>query len=179
MLIGNIENRAGHGKRTVDSEGEYMGSVAHEEVVKFNHNNQELGGLILQRQKLDTSSTCLLVICYLAALLFGKMNVLHTRIKLVIDVIRGTGAPSWLNLFFNGPRSTRFLIAMMQKLSHHLLRTSFHYHLAENWMNGELQRFYVIWRNVDALYVCQGGAQPIFSWLVFVGNSSSISLTYH
>jgi hypothetical protein len=109
MLIGNIENHAGHGKRTVDSEGEYMGSVAHEEVVKFNHNNQELGGLILQRQRLDTSSTCLLVICYLAALLFGKMNVLHTRIKLVIDVIRGTGAHSWLNLFFNGPRSAEIL----------------------------------------------------------------------
>jgi len=109
MLIGNIENRAGHGKRTADSEGEYMGSVAHEEVVKFNHNNQELGRLTLEHQRLDTSSTCLLVICCLAALLFGEMNVLHTRIKLVIDVIRDTRAPSWLNLFFNGPRSTKIL----------------------------------------------------------------------
>jgi hypothetical protein len=33
MLIGNIESRTSHGKRIVDSEGEYMGLVAHEEVV--------------------------------------------------------------------------------------------------------------------------------------------------
>jgi hypothetical protein len=46
-------------------------------------------------------------------------------------------------------------------------------------MNGELQGFCTIWHNVDALYVCQGGAQPIFSWLVIVGNSGSISLAYH
>jgi len=57
---------------------------------------------------------------------------------------------------------------MMQKLPQHLLRTLFHYHPAENWMNGELQGFCTIWHNVDALYVCQGGAQPIFSWLVLV-----------
>jgi hypothetical protein len=68
---------------------------------------------------------------------------------------------------------------MMPKLPQHLLRTSFHYHHAENWMNGELQGFYAIWHNVDALYVCQGGAQPIFSWLVLVGNSGNISFTYH
>jgi hypothetical protein len=35
-------------------------------------------------------------------------------------------------------------------------------------MNCELQGFYAIWHNVDALYVCQGDAQPIFSWLVLV-----------
>jgi hypothetical protein len=52
---------------------------------------------------------CLLVICCLAALLFGEMNVLHTHIELVVDVIRGTRAPSWLNLFFNGPRSVEIL----------------------------------------------------------------------
>jgi hypothetical protein len=46
-------------------------------------------------------------------------------------------------------------------------------------MNGELQGLCAIWHDVDALYVCQGGAQPIFSWLVFVGNSSSINLAYH
>jgi hypothetical protein len=34
---------------------------------------------------------------------------MHTRIELVIDVIRGTGAPSWLNLFFNGPRFAEIL----------------------------------------------------------------------
>jgi hypothetical protein len=49
------------------------------------------------------------VICYLAALLFGAMNMIHTRIEVVIDVIRGTGAHSWLNLFFNGPRSAEIL----------------------------------------------------------------------
>jgi hypothetical protein len=52
---------------------------------------------------------CLLVIYCLAALLFGEVNVLHTRIELVIDVIKGTRAPSWLNLFFNGPRSAEIL----------------------------------------------------------------------
>ncbi len=35
-------------------------------------------------------------------------------------------------------------------------------------MNGELQGFCAIWHNVDALYVCQADAQPIFSWLVLV-----------
>jgi hypothetical protein len=49
------------------------------------------------------------VIYYLAALLFGEVNVLHTCIELVIDVIRGTWAPNWLNLFFNGPRSEKIL----------------------------------------------------------------------
>jgi hypothetical protein len=63
----------------------------------------------LQHQRLYTSSTCSLVICCLAALLFGEVNVLHTRIKLVVDVIRGTGAPSWLNIFFNGPRFAEIL----------------------------------------------------------------------
>jgi len=52
---------------------------------------------------------CLLVIYCLAALLFGEVNVLHTRIELVVDVIKGTRAPSWLNLFFNGPRSAEIL----------------------------------------------------------------------
>jgi len=45
----------------------------------------------------------------LAALLFGVVNVLHTHIKVVVDVIRGTRTPSWLNLFFNGPRSAEIL----------------------------------------------------------------------
>jgi len=85
-----------------------MGLVPHEEVAKFCHNNQELGGVTLQRQKLNTS-TCLLVICCLAALLFRAVNVLHTHIEVVVDVIRGTRAPSWLNLFFNGPRSAKIL----------------------------------------------------------------------
>jgi hypothetical protein len=48
-LIGDIESRAGHGRRAADSEGEYMGSVPHEEAAKFSHNNQELGGVTLQR----------------------------------------------------------------------------------------------------------------------------------
>jgi hypothetical protein len=109
MLIDDIESRVSHGRRVADSKGEYMGSVAHEETAKFNHNNQDLGGLTLQCQRLNTSSTCMLVICCLATLLFGEVNVLHTRIELVVDVIRGTGAPSWLNLFFNGPRSTKIL----------------------------------------------------------------------
>jgi hypothetical protein len=52
---------------------------------------------------------CLLVICCLAALLFGEMNVLHIHIELVVDVIKGTRAPNWLNLFFNGPRSVEIL----------------------------------------------------------------------
>jgi hypothetical protein len=121
--------------------------IAHEEATKFSHNNQVLRRLTLQRQRLDTSSTCLLVINYLAALLFGEVNVLHTRIELVVDVIKSTGAPSWLNLFFNGPSLHRFLTIMMQKLPQHLLRTSFHHHLVENWMNGELQGFCVIWHN--------------------------------
>ncbi len=64
---------------------------------------------MLQRHRLNTSSTCLLVIYCLAALLFGEMNVLHTQIELVVDVIRGTEAPTWLNLFFNGPRSIEIL----------------------------------------------------------------------
>jgi hypothetical protein len=51
----------------------------------------------------------MLVICCLAAFLFGAMNVLHTRIEVVINVIIGTRAPSWLNLFFNGPRSAKIL----------------------------------------------------------------------
>jgi hypothetical protein len=106
-LIGDIERRAGHGKKTTNSKGEYMGLVPHEEATKFCHNNQEQGGVTLQRQRLDTS-TCLLVICCLAALLFGAVNVLHTRIE-VVDVIRSTKAPSWLNLFFNGPRSAKIL----------------------------------------------------------------------
>jgi hypothetical protein len=29
---------------------------------------------------------------------------MHTRIKLIVDVIRGIWAPSSLNFFFNGPR---------------------------------------------------------------------------
>ncbi|CAM6077766.1 unnamed protein product [Sphagnum tenellum] len=57
---------------------------------------------------------------------------------------------------------------MMQKLSQYLLRTLFHYQPTENWMNCELQGLCAIWHNVDALYVCQGDAQPIFSWLVLV-----------
>ncbi len=48
MLIGNIESCDGHGRRVIDSESEYMGSVAHEKVTKFSHNNQEMGGLMLQ-----------------------------------------------------------------------------------------------------------------------------------
>jgi hypothetical protein len=93
-LIDDIESCVGHGKRVVDSEGEYIGSVAHEEVEKFNHNNHKQGGFTLQQQKLDTSSTCLLVICCLAALLYREMNVMHTHIELVVDVIRGTRAPN-------------------------------------------------------------------------------------
>jgi len=106
MLIDNIESCVGHGKRVVNLEGEYMGLVAHEEAEKFSHNNHKVGGLTLQHQRLDTSSTCLLVICYLAALLYGEVNILHTHIELVVDVIRGTRAPIWLNHFFNGPKST-------------------------------------------------------------------------
>jgi hypothetical protein len=49
MLIGNIGSRVGHGRRAADSKGEYMGSIAHEEATKFSDNNQELGGLTLQR----------------------------------------------------------------------------------------------------------------------------------
>jgi hypothetical protein len=60
-----------------------------------------------------------------------------------------------------------------------MFRTLFHYRPAKSWMNGELQGFRAIRLNVDALYVCQGGAQPIFSWLVLVGNFGSISLAYH
>jgi hypothetical protein len=103
-----LRANVGHGRRAIDSEGEYMGSVPHEEAAKFSHNNQELGGVTLQHQKLDTS-TCLLVIYCLAALLFGAVNVLYTHIEVVVDVIRGIGAPSWLNLFFNGPRSAEVL----------------------------------------------------------------------
>ncbi len=79
-------------------------------------------------------------------LLFGSIVVWGsecpaTRIELVADVIRGTGAPSWLNLFFNGPRSAEILDSPDAKLPQvHLLRTSFHYQPAENWMN-ELQGF--------------------------------------
>ncbi len=47
MLIDDIESHVGHGRKTTNSEGEYMGSVTHEEVAKFSHNNQELGGLTL------------------------------------------------------------------------------------------------------------------------------------
>ncbi len=108
-MIVDIESRAGHGKRATDSNGEYMGSLVHEEAIKFRFDNQELGGLTLQCQKLDTSRTCLLVICCLAALLFGEVHVLHTHIELVVDIIRGIGAPSWLNLFFNGCKSTEIL----------------------------------------------------------------------
>jgi hypothetical protein len=39
MLIGNIESCAGYGRKTANSKGEYMGSIAHEEATKFNHNN--------------------------------------------------------------------------------------------------------------------------------------------
>jgi hypothetical protein len=116
-LIGDIKSRTGHGRRTIDSKGEYMGFVAHEEATKFSHNNQELGGLTIQRQILDTSSTCLLVICCLAALLFGEVNVLHTHIELVVDVTRGTWAPSWLNIFFNGPRSIDILNSYDAKIT--------------------------------------------------------------
>jgi len=49
MLIGDIKSDVGHGRKAANSEGEYMGVVAHEEVAKFSHNNQELGGLMLQR----------------------------------------------------------------------------------------------------------------------------------
>jgi hypothetical protein len=104
MSIGDIESYVGHGKRIIDLEGEYMGSGVHEEAAKFSHNNQELGRLTLQHQRLDTSSMCLLVICCLVALLFREMNVLHTCIKLIVDVIKGIWAPSWLNFFFNGPK---------------------------------------------------------------------------
>ncbi len=47
-LIGDIESHGGHGRRAVDSEGEYMGLVPHEEAAKFSHNNQELGRVTLQ-----------------------------------------------------------------------------------------------------------------------------------
>ncbi len=104
MLIDDIESRNGHKRRAADSEGEYMGSVAHEEAAKFSHKNQELGRLMLQCQRLDTS-TCLLVICCLVALLFGEVNIIYICIELVVDVIRSIGAPSWLNFFFNGPMS--------------------------------------------------------------------------
>jgi len=107
-LMGDIESRAGHGRKVADSEGEYMGSVPHKEAAKFSHNNQELGGVMLQHQKLDIS-TCMLVICCLATSMFRAVNVLHTRIEVVVDVIRGTRAPDWLNLFFNGPRSVEIL----------------------------------------------------------------------
>jgi hypothetical protein len=46
-------------------------------------------------------------------------------------------------------------------------------------MNDELQGLFGIWHSVDVLYVCQGGAQPIFSWLVLVGNFNNINFTYH
>jgi hypothetical protein len=38
-LIGNIESCASHGRRAADLEGEYMGSIAHQEATKFSHNN--------------------------------------------------------------------------------------------------------------------------------------------
>jgi len=104
MLIDDIESRISHGRRAIDSEGEYIGSVAHKKVAKFSHNNQELGGFMLQCQRLDTS-TCLLVIYCLVALLFGEVNIMHRCIELIVDVIRSIGAPSWLNFFFNGPKS--------------------------------------------------------------------------
>jgi hypothetical protein len=68
------------------------------------------------------------------------------------------------------PGLQRFLTVMTQKLPHHLLGTSFYHQPADNWVNCDLQGFYTIWHNVDALYVCQGDAQPIFSWLVLVYN---------
>jgi hypothetical protein len=46
-LIDDIKNPAGHGRKAVDLESEYMGSIAHEEAAKFSHNNQKLGGLTL------------------------------------------------------------------------------------------------------------------------------------
>jgi hypothetical protein len=46
-LIEDIKSHASHGKRAIDSKGEYMGSIAHEEVANFDHNNQELKGLML------------------------------------------------------------------------------------------------------------------------------------
>jgi len=48
MSIGDIESYASHGRRIIDSEGEYMGLGVHEEATKFSHNNQELGRLTLQ-----------------------------------------------------------------------------------------------------------------------------------
>jgi len=69
------------------------------------------------------------------------MKVLHTRIELVVDVIRGTWAPGWLISSSMDLGLQRFLTIMMQKLPQHLLRTSFHYHPVENWVNGELQGF--------------------------------------
>ncbi|CAM6077770.1 unnamed protein product [Sphagnum tenellum] len=105
-VIGDIESRIGHGRKAAYSKGENMGLVPHEKAAKFCHNNQELGGVMLQHQRLDTS-TCLLVICCLTTLLFGAVNVLHTCIEVVVDVIRSTRAPNWLNLLFNGPRSAK------------------------------------------------------------------------
>ncbi len=70
------------------------------------------------------------------------MNVLHSSIELVVDVIRGTRAPSWLNLFFIRPRFAEILDNHDAKLPQfHLLKTSFRYQSAKNWMNGELQGF--------------------------------------
>jgi hypothetical protein len=108
-LNGDIESHASHGRRITNSKGEYIGLVAHEEGAKFSHNNQELGGFTLQRQKLDTLRTCLLMICYLVTLFFGEVNIMLTRIELVVDVIKSIGAPSWLNLFFNGPKYVEIL----------------------------------------------------------------------
>jgi hypothetical protein len=46
-LTSDIESCAGHGRKVANSEGEYMGSLVHEEAIKFSHNNQELGGFTL------------------------------------------------------------------------------------------------------------------------------------
>ncbi len=37
-MIDDIKSCVGHGRRATDLEGEYMGSIAHEEVIKFSHN---------------------------------------------------------------------------------------------------------------------------------------------
>jgi len=44
-VIGDIESCISHGRKAVDSKGEYMGLVLHGEDAKFCHNNQELGGV--------------------------------------------------------------------------------------------------------------------------------------
>jgi hypothetical protein len=49
--------------------------------------------------------------------IIGEVNVLHTRIELVVDVIKGTGAPSWLNFFFNGPKFAEILDSHYAKIA--------------------------------------------------------------